>query len=321
MASVEAASVSVVIVSYNTKDVLLRCIASIDPNCEIIVVDNASQDGSPEAVEELPNVQLLRNDANIGFGRGNNKGIMAATRPLILLLNSDAYATEGAIQKLAQVFEDESIVAAGGQLLNQDGSTQESCSNRLTLWAVFCEQLWLEKLFRRSPFLSPYWMSARLLKNGDQPQEVAQVMGACLMFRPVEKFNGEFFLYCEDTELCARLASHGKILYVPEAKFYHDLGTSSASFRWRAIAMYNCGKELYFKIHHGSMSRIICLVLDRLGALLRFIVWLPLALFGLRASNKAHRNADGFYRVLVAPATYKGLIKAINKRAHIPDGG
>jgi N-acetylglucosaminyl-diphospho-decaprenol L-rhamnosyltransferase len=310
MASVGAAErVSVVIVSYNTKDLTRRCVESIDPECEVIVVDNASTDGSLEMLRVLPRVKLIENSENLGFGAANNGGIAAASRPLILLLNSDAAATPGAISFLSSLFDAAEVVAAGGMLMNADGSLQESSANRLTLWAVFCEQLWLEKLFRSSFFFSPYWMSRRLAAKGSGPHEVAQVMGACLMFRPLEIFDERFFLYCEDTELCARLTRHGKILYAPAAKFYHDLGSSSASMRWKAVAYYNCGKELYFRIHRGRFAALVCLVLDRLGALLRFLIWLLATMAYLGVHRSFKEKAEGFWKVLLAPTSYSRLRK------------
>lgn len=307
MANVEAADVSVVIVSYNTRAQLRRCIDSVDAACEIVVVDNGSADGSIEMLRADPRVQLIENGENLGFGTANNKGIAVATRPLILLLNSDAWAMPGAISDLASVFEDEQVIAAGGKLLNPDGSVQQSCANELTLWAVFCEQTFLEKMFRGSTLFSPYWMTFRLLRCGEQPREVAQVMGACLMFRPRQVFDERFFLYCEDTELCHRLRRFGKILYVPGASFTHELGTSSKAFRWKAVAMYNCGKELYFSIHKGSLAHAVCLIFDRMGALFRCVIWFVI----LGASAGTNRNAryqvGEFWRVLGAPAAYQKL--------------
>ncbi|MES1227182.1 MAG: glycosyltransferase family 2 protein, partial [Armatimonadota bacterium] len=238
--------VSVVVVSYNTREKLHRCLSCVEPEHELIVVDNASHDDSADMVaQDFPAVKLIRNKSNRGFGAANNQGLDVATRELVLFLNSDADAHPGAINRLAKEFIGPNIVGAGGQLLNEDGSRQLSSANQLTLWAVLCEQLYLEKLAPRSKVLSPYWNSNHI---GNETTTVVQVMGACLMMRARERFDERFFLYCEDTELCYRLRKHGKILYVPEAKFIHDLGSSSSSERWRAIARYNRGKELFFRL-------------------------------------------------------------------------
>lgn len=291
--------VSVVVVSYNTQDKLRQCLAAIEPDHEVIVVDNASSDGSPEMVyRDFPRVKLIRNRNNRGFGAANNQGIEAASRELVLFLNSDAYAFPGAINLLANQFTSPSVVGAGGQLLNPDGSRQNSSANSLTLWAVFCEQTLLEKLYPNISFLSPYWNSQKL---GDRTSAVEQVMGACLMIRPRERFDERFFLYCEDTELCYRLRRHGKIYYVPAARFTHDLGSSSASNRWVAIARYNRGKELFFRLHHGPASMSVCWLLDRMGALLRLLVWGVAALGTAGKRPRFREQALTFWRVLSAP--------------------
>src|SRR5687767_9484401 len=104
--------VSVVVVSYNTRDKLRRCLECIEREHEVIVVDNASADRSAEMVEaDFPHVCLIRNEENRGFGAANNQGIAIAKGALVLLLNSDAYAEPGAISQLATVFSDERVVA------------------------------------------------------------------------------------------------------------------------------------------------------------------------------------------------------------------
>jgi hypothetical protein len=295
-------NVSVVVVSFNTRDKLAKCLSAIEEGHEIIVVDNASRDGSADLVlSSFPRAKLIRNQENRGFGAANNQGLEVASGDLALLLNSDAYAEPGAIERLASVFSDPGIVAAGGRLLNPDGSLQESTAGPLSLWAVFCEQLYLEKLFKKSRLLNPYWNTRRLVEL-PKPAETAQVMGACLMMRSgLERFDERFFLYCEDTDLCLRLSQHGRIVYVKDASFTHDLGSSSLKDPLKAVLRYNRGKELFFAIHEGRLSAGICVVLDRVGALLRASYW------GLRAalsrSRTARAVAAGFLRIGLG--TYK----------------
>ncbi len=286
--------VTVVIVSFNTCDLLRRCLRCIEPEHEIVVVDNASSDGSADMVaREFPGVRLIRNDQNRGFGGANNQGIDVASRELVLLLNSDAFAKPGAIGRLAEAFDDPTIVAAGGKLLNEDGTRQASTARELTLWAAFCEQLWLEKAFPGSRVLSPYWLEP----SGEQ--DVPQVMGACLMMRKLERFDDRYFLYCEDTDLCHRMACHGRIRYVPDAEFVHLLGSSSHANRWLAVARYNRGKELYFAIHRSRVAWLICLKLNRIGALLRMLAWLVVQISTLGSRGRGQVRL--FARVLGAP--------------------
>lgn len=287
--------------------------------------------------EEFPRAILVENRENRGFGAANNQGLNAMTGEVALLLNSDAYATPGAVERLLDTMEDHAAVACGGRLVHPGGEitgnltefekhlvqgrgmppagiplervlrlarlswTQNSCANRLTLWAVFCEQTGLEKLFPDSSWLSPYWTTRRILCQGSGAAEVEQVMGACLMMRPLERFDERFFLYCEDTELCLRLRRHGKIVYVPDSVFGHELGASSTKYRWKSVARYNRGKELYFSIHHGALAAVLCFLLNRLGALLRFLAGLLATILTLGLIGPFRRKCAIFAKVLFAP--------------------
>lgn len=259
MATLPPLPVSVVIVSFNTCELLRRCLLSVADCADVIVVDNASRDGSAAMVSrEFPSVVLIENDVNVGFGRACNQGIASATSPLVLLLNSDAFALPGAVETLVRCFDDPTVRGAGGRF------PHPSAAGPLTLWRVLCEQLWLERIFPSSQLLNGYWLN-RWLPN-DQPTEVFQVMGACLMMRRGTLFDERFKLYVEDTDLCRRL---GRVVFEPRAKFGHELGGSSRQERWRSVALYNAGKELYFRIHAGWWAWFLCLLLNRLGALLR----------------------------------------------------
>lgn len=289
--------VSVIVVSFNTCEKLRHCVTALGAEHEVIVVDNASADGSPEMVQtEFPHVKVIANAENRGFGAANNQGLAVATGELVLLLNSDAYVAPDTVSRLAEVFADPSVVAAGPRLVNPDGTLQWSAARELGLWAVFCEQAYLEKLLPGSRLVSPYWVRP----SGDDTLDVEQVMGACLMMRLGEEFDERFFLYCEDTDLCRRLRKRGRILYVPSLSVVHDLGSSSSQNRWRAVARYNHGKELYFRLHHGWAAWAVCLLLDRMGALLRLVVWTLMALAsGLRRDRRSQVTL--FARVLTAP--------------------
>ncbi len=280
-----------IVVNYNTELHLSACLASIVPQAfEVIVVDNASRDGSCEMVHrDFPTVRLIQNMVNRGFGAANNQGMALASGELILLLNSDC-VLRGDLTQLDAVFSDGGVVAAGGRLM-KNGVTQNSCCNELTLWRVFCEQMLLEKLFRGSSLFDSYWLTPRLVAAGPGPHEVAQVMGACLMLRPGERFDEEFFLYCEDTEICRRLTKQGRILYV-DVPFEHALGASSPNNRGWAIAMYNRGKELYFRKHHGVAAQWVCLWFNRHGAFLRMV---------LALTRIDLRKARMFWGVFIAP--------------------
>jgi GT2 family glycosyltransferase len=292
---------SVIVVSYNTRDLLGRCLESLGEADEVVVVDNASADGSAEMVaSRFPSVRLVRNSSNRGFGAANNQGLDLVTGELVLFLNSDAVARPGALRGLVSVMDSHAdVVACGGRLESADGRLQESCANALTLWALFCEQTYLEKLFPRSRLFSPYWVSSRLLSAPRELHDVEQVMGACLMVRPVERFDERFFLYCEDTELCRRLRRRGRIVWVPGAVFEHALGASSQA-RWEAVARYNRGKELYFLIHFGRTTAVVAFLIDRAGALARLLVWSLASVVTLFFVRSVRERAWMWVRVLFA---------------------
>ncbi len=298
-------TLSILIVSHNTKDKLRKCLMHVGIGHEVVVIDNASTDGSAEMVQaEFPHVRLIRNALNRGFGAANNQGLDASTGEIVLFLNSDAYVSAEAIPGLLRAFDDPEVIAAGACQRNPDGSLQDSCANELTLWAVFCEQTYLEKLFRRSPSLSPYWVTQRAYAEGletGRPVRVAQVMGATLAMRRGERFDERYFLYCEDTDLCKRLSEKGAIVYVADAEIVHELGSSSSGSRWASIARYNAGKELYFRLHYGALASHACFAIDRLGAALRLGIWLGAALATLGLWGKARRQAQTFGLVLSAP--------------------
>ena len=286
--------VSVIVVSYNTREKLRRCLAAIEPEHETIVVDNGSSDGSPEMVaRDFPAVRLVRAGENLGFGRANNRGAGLATGELLLFLNSDCYADFGSITRLARSFEDLSVSGAGGRLLNLDTTLQNSTANAMTLRAVFWEQTLLEKIW---PI---YWTTPRLFREAETLLEDAlaragsdlpdffvvvptpQVMGACLMCRRVSfpRFDERFFLYMEDTMLCDALGELGQIVWNHGATFVHELGASSAKEWWRGVVRYNAGKELYFRLTQGEAAANACRWMNKAGALLRMLTK-PRRLYG-----------------------------------------
>jgi len=288
---------SIIIVHYHTPEALRECLESVFEAGEVIVVDNSFAKLDITTLKnEFPSVNWINPLKNLGFGRACNLGLDAAKNDLVLFLNPDAVALPGALAELGRVFDDDLVAAAGGMLRFQDGRLQESACGELNLWAVIGEQIFLEKSLGKINLWPKYWRSKELVNKGSGPFEVAQVMGACLAVRRETalkvRFDEDFFLYCEDTEFCKRLAQFGKILYVPKAEFTHQLGLSSTGNRWWSIAMYNRGKEMYFAKHHGKFAELLCLKKNREGALLRVI----LGFFTLR-----FEYSKTFWKVFTAP--------------------
>ena len=217
---------SIIIVNFNTKDLLKKCLESIKLsfNYEIIVVDNDSTDGSVQAINSLKfkNLKIIVNKNNLGFAKAVNQGIKIARGEKILLLNSDIVAKPDSINKLFEFAENHpQIGIVGGCLLNPDGSIQGSCFHLPTLLKVM-KEFW----FKGPSVLSKY------APLGDKPVEVEAVVGAVFLIpkKIVEKIgllDERYFMYFEDLDYCRRVGQSGfKIYYLPTAEFIHAHGSS-----------------------------------------------------------------------------------------------
>ena len=297
--------VSVIIVSYNTRELLRECIESIlcaDGDdavaAEVIVVDNASADGSaPMVAERFPQVCLIANADNRGFGAACNQGLEVARGRYALILNADIRAQHGALQRLVAFMDAHPDAAiCGGQLRYPDGRIQPSCARELTLWWVFCEQSMLAKLFPHTRLFGGYW---RTHWDFSATIETEQVMGACMMLRrPFPRFDEDYFLYCEDTDLCYRVRqSGGKIYYVHDAVFVHHLGASGEPQRAQMVIYYNRGKERYFRKFHGAWQARACRWLNKGGALLRVLLGLAGVALTLGRRPRLRQYAATFWQV------------------------
>jgi GT2 family glycosyltransferase len=296
--------VSVIIVSYNTRELLRECIESIlceqgdGLGVEVIVVDNASADGSAAMVaERFPQVRLIANPDNRGFGAACNQGLEVAQGRYALILNADIRAQPGALQRLVEFMDAHPDAAVcGGQLRYPDGRIQPSCARELTLWWVFCEQSLLAKLFPRTRLFGGYW---RTHWDFSATIETEQVMGACMMLRrPFPRLDEDYFLYCEDTDLCYRVRqAGGRIYYVHDAVFVHHLGASGEPQRAQMVIYYNRGKERYFRKFHGAWQARVCRWLNKGGALLRVLLGLGGVVLTLGRHAGFRRYAATFWQV------------------------
>ena len=223
--------ISIIIVNWNTKDLLHNCLTSIFETIsgiryEIICVDNASDDGSAVMMQEKwPQVRLIRNKENLGFGVANNQGFRIMTGRYALLLNTDTILTEHAVNKLFAFMEDHPKAAiACGQLLNADGSKQNSIANFPSLFTLLTNTSLLEYL------LPKYFPSKRY--HHRNPIEIDSAIGACLIIRKqvideVGMFDEQYFFFFEETDLAYQMRSAGwKIYQVPDAFIYHLQGQS-----------------------------------------------------------------------------------------------
>ncbi|MEW6719167.1 MAG: glycosyltransferase family 2 protein, partial [Thermodesulfobacteriota bacterium] len=237
--------VSIVIVSWNTKELLLDCIASVyrtaeKARFEIIVSDNGSRDGSLEAVaEKYPEVRRIENSANLGFARANNIAIERMQGRYALLLNTDTVLKPGAPDRLFDFMESRPDAGmCGPQLLNTDGSRQTSFGTFPTIATEFLGRTVARFLFA-TPGARPGGSAAPV---PDGPAEADFIIGACMMVRrsameAVGAFDPDYFFFYEEIDWCWRMRQAGwRIWFVPEAEVVHFGGQSAKNLNLRARA-------------------------------------------------------------------------------------
>jgi GT2 family glycosyltransferase len=228
---------SIIVVTWKSLDFLKDCIASIAGNTagiayEIIVVDNASGDGSEQAIrEQYPHVLFIASATNLGFAKANNLGMAHASGKTLLFLNPDTEVRDNALGRMVAALTGSPAGAAGARLLNSDGSLQTSCVQ--TYPSILNQLLDSDLLRRRFPRSSLWGMSA-LFQAGKAPSNVDAISGACFMvkrevFQRVGGFTESYFMYVEDLELSYKITKAGfKILYLPDCEVVHHGGKSSA---------------------------------------------------------------------------------------------
>jgi len=256
---------SIIVLTHNTRDLTRACVRSIladSPHAndavEIIVVDNASSDGTPETLgAEFPDVQVIVNATNLGYARGNNIGLRAARRRYLLLLNSDTEVRSGSLAALIAFMESHADAGAcGPMLLNEGGSLQPSGRSLPSVWSVFVGMTRLYRLWKRDFYMQHGRDYTRVARVGE-------ISGAALMVRreAYERVGGldpSFFAYYEDVDWCKRIGDAGyMIYYVPAAQVIHRWqGTSRAVSRLAYRAGQN-SQRYYFAKHHGRLAHAI----------------------------------------------------------------
>jgi N-acetylglucosaminyl-diphospho-decaprenol L-rhamnosyltransferase len=263
--------ISIVVVAWHSRDLLGRCLESLRahaPGCQVVVVDNASGDGTVEWVQRrFPEVDLLALARNMGFAGGCNLGAARADGDLLLFLNPDARALPGSVHTLAVALAaDETAAVAGGLLLDRDGTPQGRYGPR--------------------PLPSPMDLARNVLVGGQHtrlpvasgpPRPVGQVAGACLMVRRDEFYSLEGFdtsfhpVFFEDVDFCLRAGRAGrKILHVPNAPFTHQGGGSVRLMTaGDHYAAWFGNLERYAGKHHGAGTATLLRLLMVPGAGLR----------------------------------------------------
>jgi GT2 family glycosyltransferase len=246
----------IIIVSFNTREDLTACLASLDANRparlrQIIVVDNASADGSVQAVRSrFPDVRLIVLDRNVGFGPANNVALRSTDAPLVLFLNSDTLVPAAAVDTLAARLVETGAVAAGPRLIDGRGQPEISFGRMLSPVAEFKQKMWI-------------WLAASgtdaardaVARHLGREREVDWVTGACLLarldaVRAAGGFDERYFLYEEDVDLCAALrARGGKVLFTPKTEVVHRRGRSAAAAGGAVSPHYHRSHLAFYEKH------------------------------------------------------------------------
>ncbi len=305
-AHVAVTALSVVIVNWNTKELLLQVLADFLPSdrgreIEVLVVDNASADGSVEAarerfpVAEFPELRFLVQESNLGFAGGVNIGFAASRHPLILLLNTDVRTSASDIEALAAYVDQHAEVGIAGPLVrNEDGSLQDSYWRIPTRWRLFCSATFLYKLFARSQLCNGERYAGTRFT---QPTAVDAVSGCVFLLRRelIERIGGldqGYFMYFEETDLCHRAARAGyEVHYAPVGEFVHFLGGSSRLARRRNFLEFRRSLVRFHRKHGGVLAALAARALLFVSHAVRLPGWAGLGLLpgerGLRARTQA----------------------------------
>lgn len=288
MSSTKNIDLSIIIVTWNAMRFTQECLDSLqsymgDPSVEIIVVDNASSDGTPEMIEKaFPRVKLMRNEANLGFAKANNIGIAASTGNYVCLVNSDVRVLGDCLASMrAYMEEDPSVGVIGPQMLAPNGTIARSYMRFPTLWRTFCNALGLHRISRRFGAFSGIQMTEF---DNSRTSEVDVLNGWFLMVRRVALedvglLDPRFFMYGEDIDWSYRFYKAGwKRVYFAGARSFHHGAASSAAAPTRFyVEMKRANLQLYKK-HYGTLGYLGYMLLTCLHEGIRVAAYGPLRL-------------------------------------------
>lgn len=255
----------------------MQCLTSVvqgteGVDCEIVVVDNASTNGSVHAVQErFPQVRLLVNSSNLGFAKAANQAIIESKGRYVLLLNPDTRPLDNAIGKMVDFMDSHSEVGAlGCRLLNPDLSLQPSCFNFPTLETALYDALLLNWLLPQSSTFGKYRLS---FWKHDSVREVDSVTGACLLLsrKAIEEtgfLDERFFMYYEESDLCYRLKKKGwKIYFIPQAEVIHYFSKSIPVLSDWTVGRSMESMYYFFRKHYGLPAVVALIPLTVLRAI------------------------------------------------------
>ena len=294
---------SIILVNWNTRDLLAQCLDSVYANppsnrFEVLVVDNASTDGSAAVVRQrYPSAHLLESETNVGFAAGNNLALRVATGKYLLMLNPDTQVRPRAFDAL-KVFMDSAphAGAAGARLLGPDGTQQPACRPAPTLLREACDLFQVDRLYPVSQYRTKAW-------DLSQPHRVDVVQGTCMLLRrkaveSVGLLDEGYFMYSEEVDLCHRLRQHGwQIWWVPRAVVVHYGAQSTQQARAKMFLHLYRSKVRFFRKHYGAATARAYKVLLASGALARMPGYLLGRVPG-RAARRRFEKAELYHRLL-----------------------
>lgn len=278
-------SLSILIVNYNTRDILRECLTAVYAHGghahEVIVVDNASQDGSCDMLRaEFAQVILLESQVNLGFGAANNLAASRATSPYLVLLNSDAILRRDTPRLLVDYLRREVGVSCVGPriVLPVSGAVQPKAFGYLpTPWRVLMQSLSLNRVFKSSPLFRG--IDGEHRQKREMP--VGWLSGVCMAMRTADflkvgGFDARFFMYCEDVELCIKLQALGQVVLLDDFDVMHYGGASSKSITAKVRNSLWQQRHLLMIIaqYQGSAAALVSRIFMATGLVLRMLVGL-----------------------------------------------
>ncbi|MFL7892992.1 MAG: glycosyltransferase family 2 protein [Anaerolineales bacterium] len=296
--------VSIIIVNWNTRDLLSQCLRSIfasrtTKEIEVWVVDNGSTDDSVEMVrEDFPQVEITVNEHNVGFAHANNQAIKRSSGDTVMLLNPDTLVDRDVIEKLLHFLEIHSDAGVvGPRLLNPDRSLQESAYPEPTLFREFWRMFHLDRFNSYAEYPMDKW-------SIDQAVEVDVLMGACMLIRrkifdQVGLMDEEFFIYSEEVDLCKRIRDYGwRLFWYPPATVVHYGGQSTQQVQQEMFLQLYQGKIQYFRKHRSQIEVWLYKFILFIATLARLVLT-PFAYLEQSAKKSEHLELSSNYRRLL----------------------
>jgi len=274
---------TVIIVNYNTAHLLPRLFETLKAgqgtlDLQIIVIDNASRDNSVEVLRrDFPNIELIENPVNVGFGRANNQALPFVRGKYVLLLNTDAFVAENAIPETMNFMERHlQYGVLGVKLVGRDGTLQPSCRYFPTPWNVFLFSTGLDRLFPKTRLIDD------MTWDHSSPRECDWVPGCYYLIRrdvidQVRLFDPRYFLYYEEVDHCRAVRQAGwKVIYYPFTEVIHLGGESAGSDakltqQGQQISALQIESELlYFRKHYGLFGMLCTIGLTALSSIINW---------------------------------------------------